>query len=160
VREVARQVAPDLPLLDVMTVADAHAAQWRPLRAYAAIISSVGGIALILAAIGLYGIVAYTAQRRTREIGIRIALGAMRGDVIRLVTRQGMTLVGLGIAFGLVGATLVTPVMRGLLFGARPFNPGVYAAAALLLLVVAVIATYLPAHRAAATDPMVALRND
>lgn len=160
VREVARSVAPDLPLLDLMTLADAHASRWRPLRSYATLISSVGGIALLLAAIGLYGIVAYNAQRRTREIGVRIALGAARGDVIRLVTRQGMTLVGLGITFGLISAALVTPVMRGLLFGARPFNPGVYAAAAAVLLVVAVVASYLPARRAAATDPMVALRND
>ena len=159
-REAARSVVPDLPLLDHMTAAQAHAQNWRPIRAYAVTISVIGVVALVLAAIGLYGIVAYGAEQRTREIGVRIALGAKRGDVIRLVTRQGMRLVALGVVFGLAAAALVTPLMRSLLFGANPFSVAVFAASAGVLIVVAAFASYLPARRAASTDPMVALRSD
>lgn len=159
-REAAREVAPDLPLLDHMTTAQAHAMAWRPLRAYAVTISGIGIVALVLAAVGLYGIVAYGAELRTREIGVRIALGAKRSDVIGLVTRQGMTVVGFGVALGLAGAAAVAPIMRGLLFGASPINAPVFAGSAILLVVVAALASYVPARRAAATDPMVALRAD
>lgn len=159
-RDAARAASPDLPLIDHMTAAQAHAQRWRPMRAYALTISAIGAVALLLAAIGLYGIVAYAAGQRTREIGVRIALGATGRDVVRLVTRQGMTLVGLGLVFGLIGAAMVAPLMRGLLFGASPVNVFVYGAAAATLLIIAAIASYLPARRAARVDPMVALRNE
>jgi ABC-type antimicrobial peptide transport system permease subunit len=160
IREAARSVNPDLPLLDLMTSAEAHARTWRPIRAYALTISSIGVIALILAAVGLYGVVAYGAEQRTREIGVRIALGAKRADVIRLTTRQGMRLVALGVAFGLAIAAMITPLLRGILFGATPFNVFVFIGAAALLVVVAAFASYLPARRAASTDPVVALRSE
>jgi putative ABC transport system permease protein len=159
-RETARSVIPDLPLLDHMTGAQMHSMTWRPMRAVAAAISAIGAVALALAAIGLYGIVAYTAVQRTREIGVRIALGADRSDVIRLVTGHGMRLVVLGILFGLAASTLVTPVMRGLLFGASPFNPFVLGASSVALVLVAALASYLPARRAASIEPMIALRTD
>jgi ABC-type antimicrobial peptide transport system permease subunit len=159
-REAAREIVPDLPLLDHMSAAQAHAMTWRPIRAVALAISTIGAVAVLLAAVGLYGIVAYGAEQRTREIGVRIALGAGRGDVVRLVTRQGLVLVALGVGFGWAASALVTPVMRGLLFGASPFNVVVLAGSALLLVIVAAVASYLPARRAAATDPMVALRTD
>ncbi|HET9424109.1 MAG TPA: ABC transporter permease [Gemmatimonadaceae bacterium] len=159
-REAARSVDPDLPLLDVMTNAQAQARQWRPMRAYAFTISAIGIVALVLAAIGLYGVVAYGAQQRTREIGVRIALGAQRRDVIRLVTRQGLGLVTLGVIFGTAAAVLVAPLMRGMLFGATPFNVVVFACSAGLLIIVAAIASYLPARRAAKTNPMLALRSE
>ena len=159
-RDAARATSPDLPLIDHMTAAQAHAQRWRPMRAYALTISAIGVIALLLAAIGLYGIVAYAAGQRTREIGVRIALGATAADVVRLVTRQGMTLVSLGLLFGLVGAAMVAPLMRGLLFGANPLNLFVFGAAAATLLIIAAIASYVPARRAARVDPMVALRSE
>ncbi|HEY6218735.1 MAG TPA: ADOP family duplicated permease, partial [Gemmatimonadaceae bacterium] len=114
-RAAARDIDPDLPLLDLMTVEQDHARQARPYRAYALTMSAFGTVALILSAIGLYGVVAYGAEQRTREIGLRIALGAKRADVMRLVTRQGMRLVAFGVVFGLAAAALVLPVMRGLL---------------------------------------------
>ena len=160
VREAARSVDPDLPLLDLMTSADAHARVWRPYRAFAMTISGIGGIALVLSAIGLYGMIAYSAEQRTREIGLRIALGARPGDVVRLITRQGLRLVTLGVVLGLIAAVAVLPLMKNLMFGLNPMNPSVFALSAALLVTVATIASYLPARRAAATDPMVALRND
>jgi putative ABC transport system permease protein len=122
--------------------------------------SAFGAIALILASIGLYGVVAYAAEQRTREIGVRVALGAKRADVIRLVARQGMKLAIIGVLFGIAGAALVMPVMRSVLFGASPFNAAVFAAAVLILIAVALFASYLPARRATLVDPMVALRSE
>ena len=160
VRHASRQVMPDVPLLDLETSEQAHQRTWRPYRAYALTLSSIGGIALALAAIGLYGVIAYGAAQRTREIGVRIALGATRADVMRLVSRQGFPLVGLGVVLGLAGAVAVSPVMKGLLFGASPLNLPVFGASAAVLVAVAAVASYLPARRAASTDPMIALRTD
>jgi predicted permease len=160
VREAARSVDPDLPLLDLMTSVAAHAQVWRPYRSFAMTISAIGAIALALSAIGLYGVIAYGAEQRTREIGLRIALGARPGDVVQLITTQGLRLVTVGIVLGLVAALAVMPLMRNMMFGLDPMNPSVFALSALLLVAVAAVASYLPARRAAATDPMVALRND
>lgn len=161
IREVARSVDPDLPLLDIMTTSEAHARAWGPYRAIAATMSVFGVLALILACVGLYGLVAYAAEQRTREIGVRIALGATRVDVVRLVSRRGLQLVAVGVAFGIAAATLVLPkVIRGLLFGASGFDPVVFAAASVLLVLVAAGANYLPALRATRVDPMVALRSE
>jgi putative ABC transport system permease protein len=160
VRDAARSVDADLPLIDLMTSTDAHARTWRPYKAFAMTISAIGAIALTLAAIGLYGIIAYGAERRTREIGLRIALGARPRDVVQLITGQGLRLVAIGIVLGLLASLAVTPLMRNMMFGLNPLNPAVFAMAAALLLGVAGVASYLPARRAAATDPMVALRSD
>jgi putative ABC transport system permease protein len=160
VRDAAKSVEPDLPLLDLMTSVDAHRQVWRPYKAFALTISTIGGIALVLSAIGLYGVIAYGAQQRTREIGLRIALGARPGDVVRLITGQGFRLVTGGVVLGLIAAVAAMPLMKGMMFGLDPLNPTVFALSALVLVAVAGIASYLPARRAAATDPMVALRND
>jgi ABC-type antimicrobial peptide transport system permease subunit len=160
VRDAARSVDSDLPLLDLMTSADAHARTWRPYKAFALTISAIGAIALTLSSVGLYGIIAYGAQRRTREIGLRIALGARPRDVVQLITSQGLRLVTIGIGLGLLASLAVLPLMRNMMFGLNPLNPVVFAAAAALMASVAAVASYLPARRAAATDPMVALRSD
>jgi len=116
------------------------------------------GIALLLTALGLYGVLARSVTLRTKEIGVRLALGARQGDALGLVIRQAMRLVLSGTGIGLLVAVGVTRLLRSLLFGVRPDNPLALAAAAALLVVVALFASYLPARRAAKVDPVVALR--
>ena len=119
-----------------------------------------GGLATLLAAVGLYGVMSYTVARRTREIGIRIALGAGRPDVLGLVLREVAILTGLGIAVGLPGAFAIGRAAQAQLFGLSPLDPASLAGAAVLLAAVGLLAGYLPARRAAATQPLVALRTD
>jgi len=113
-----------------------------------------------LAAVGLYGVLTYAVSERTQEIGIRMALGAQRGDVLRMVLRQGMLLVALGIVTGLMGAQGFGRLMRSLLFNVSPTDPATLATIALLLSAVALLACWLPARRATKVDPMEALRHE
>jgi putative ABC transport system permease protein len=127
-------------------------------RMMATLASGFGALALVLAAIGLYGLLAYAVARRTSEIGIRMALGAQRGQVVGLVLRQTCALTGIGIALGLSGAAVVTRSLAGMLFGLTPLDPVTFIAASFMFAVVALLASYLPARRAAKVDPLVALR--
>ncbi len=158
VRGAVRTIDPDLPVLDLRTARDAHRAQYMAYQIYAASMSGLAGFAILLAALGLYGVIAYNTAQRTREIGVRMALGALSSDVVKLITLQGGRLVAFGIVFGAVGASLVLRVLRSALFGASPVDLPVFAAVGLLLSVIALAAIWIPARRAASIDPLDALR--
>jgi ABC-type antimicrobial peptide transport system permease subunit len=117
-----------------------------------------GGVALLLGAIGIYGVISYAVSQRTREIGVRMALGAQRGTVSGMVVREGMTLAGIGVAVGLLAALGLTRWMGSLLYGVEPTDVPTFATVALTLGAVALFASWLPAHRAATVDPAVTLR--
>ena len=131
-----------------------------PQRAAAIVTAVLGGVGLLLAAAGLYGIMAFTAGRRTREIGIRLALGAARGDVLRMMIGEGVRLGAIGIGAGLLLAGATTRLMQGWLFGVSPLDVPTFAGMAAVFAAVALAASYLPARRAASADPAVALRSE
>src|SRR5262249_32822164 len=118
------------------------------------------GLAMLLAAVGLYGVMSYSVSQRTHEIGIRIAVGAHRSDVLKLVMGQGGRLAAVGLAAGIVGALALTRLMASLLFGVAPTDPVTFATVALLMMAAVLLACFVPARRAMKVDPMVALRHE
>lgn len=148
----------NLPVFDLTTLDSHIQASTTPSRIASVFVGGFGILALVLAELGIYGVLAYTTRQRTQEIGIRMALGAHPGDVLWLVLRQGLTLAVLGLATGLALSLVLTRALSSALFGVTATDPLTFAAVAILLLAVAVLACYLPALRAMGTDPMVALR--
>ena len=157
-RAAIREVDPDLPIFDVKTMADALSESVAQPRFYAILLGSFAAIALVIAALGIYGVISYAVSQRTRELGIRIALGAQRERVVRLVIGQGLTLTLVGIVIGVVGAYGLTRLIASLLFGVTSADPLTFIVVAFLFMAVACLASYLPARRAAAVDPIIAMR--
>jgi predicted permease len=149
-----------LPLSDVATLDQRVAETLVSPRVNAGLVSAFAGVALLLAAVGIYGVIAFGVAQRTRELGIRMALGADTGSLLRLVVGQGMRPVLAGVGLGVAGAPAGTRLLRGLLFGVGPTDPVTFLGVTAFLLVVALLASYLPARRAARSDPMIALRNE
>ena len=164
VRQAVREVNGNLPLNNIKTQIEQADETLRMERLFAKLLSLFGLLAQQLASIGLYGVMAYSVAQRTREIGIRMALGASRGQVLKMILRQGMTLTLLGVILGLVGAYVMTKYLASqlnlttMLYGVKVNDPMTYGVIAALLTIVALIACYIPARRATKVDPMVALR--
>jgi putative ABC transport system permease protein len=160
VRRQLLDIDPELPLFDVRTLTERIDRSISPERLNLSLLGCFAAVALLLALIGLYGVISYAVTQRTREIGLRLALGAQTGDVLQLVIWQGMKLVLCGVLIGLGGALVLTRVMKALLFDLGATDPLTFALVSLLLAAVALLACFIPARRAAKVDPMVALRHD
>jgi len=164
VRSVVREIEPNLPVTNVKSQVEQADETLRMERLFAKLLTLFALLAQQLAAIGLFGVLAYTVSQRTHEIGIRMALGADRGSVLRMIVKQGMTLALLGVILGLIGAYVLTKYLESwislskMLFGVKVTDPLTYAVIAVLLTIVALIACYIPARRATKVDPLVALR--
>lgn len=158
VRQQVKQIDPDQPIYGIKSMDDIRAESVAPERLNLTLLSLFAGIALVLAIVGIYGVMSYTVTQRTHEIGIRMAIGAQPRDVFQMVIRQGMMLALIGVVCGLVGAFGLTRLMASMLFGVEPTDPATFAAIAVLLTGVALIACYVPGRRATKVDPVVSLR--
>lgn len=160
IQEVIRAEAPGAPMAGTGTLGEVVDASLARTSFTLVMLGIAAGVALLLGAIGLYGIISYTMSHRTREIGIRMAIGAQSAEVSRMVVGEGMVLAGVGIGIGVVGAFAATRLMQSLLFGVAPVDVPTYGAAAVILAGVAVLASWIPARRAARVDPVEALRGE
>ncbi|HEX3684518.1 MAG TPA: ABC transporter permease [Bryobacteraceae bacterium] len=158
VRESIRAVDPGLPMARVVALTRLVDDSMTQPRFAMVLLGSFAGLAVVLACIGMYGVISYGVAQRTREIGIRMAIGAQRQDVFRMVIWQGVRLAGAGIAIGLLGALALTRLMTSFLYGVRPTDPLTFATVSLMLAAVALAACYVPARRATRVDPMISLR--
>jgi putative ABC transport system permease protein len=158
VRQTVREIDPGLPAFSISPLANVISDSVAQRRFSMLLLGLFALIAVFLAAVGLYGVVAYTVSQRTQEIGVRMAIGAGRSDVLKMVVGGGMKLALLGVAIGIAGALAVARVVAAMLFEVTPFDPTSYLATAAILLAVAALACYVPARRAMRVDPIVALR--
>jgi predicted permease len=154
------KVDKNVPLANVRAMQDMVADSVVRRKFAMLLLAIFAGLAVLLAAVGLYGVMSFSVAQRTREIGIRVALGAQRGDVVRLVINQAMLFVGSGVAAGLVGSVGLTRLMSGLLFGVSPTDAGTFTSVASLLAGIALLACWIPARRATRVDPVIALRTE
>ena len=159
-RDKVRAIDPALPLFEAGGLEEAVGSSFDNRRAVMLLLAAFAGLALFLSALGIYGVLAYDVSQRTREIGVRSAIGASRGQIAGLILRQGLWKGGIGVVLGLIGAALLSRSMTTLLFNVRPTDPAVYAAVSFVLIAVALLASYLPARRASRIDPLIALRDE
>ena len=159
-REQIRQSDASLPVFEVWRMEELRQRSFWRYRVFGWMFSSFGAAALLLASIGVYGVLSYSVSQRTQEIGVRIALGAARRDVLRMIVGQGVRLAGVGILIGLAGSFGAARLIASLLYNVTPSDPATFSAVAAFLAMVAVAASYIPARRAMAVDPIIALRNE
>jgi putative ABC transport system permease protein len=157
-RSEIQTVDPDLPIFNVRSMTDVMGVSIAPRRFSAELVGVFAAVAILLSSIGIYGLLAYIVGQRSREIGIRIALGAQRPDILKLILGKGLLLAGTGIAIGLILSAVSARMIAGLLYGVHPIDVIVFVTVPLILLVVAFLATYIPARRATMVDPIIALR--
>jgi putative ABC transport system permease protein len=160
IRRSLHDLDASLPLFQVATIDDLMDDSLEVPRYLSLLVGAFGAVALVLSTIGIYGVMAYFVEQHVREIGIRIAIGGAPRTVSRMVVRQGMRVVGIGVAVGVAGAFALTRLLSSLLFAIHPSDPRVFAAVSLLMLGVALAGCVVPAIRAAAVDPSVALRSE
>jgi len=157
-RRQIRDIDVEAGLFNVATMEQLVATTIARPRMYAVLLGIFAAVGVVLAAVGIYGVLAYSVTRRTREIGIRMALGAQPSAVMRLVLGQSFVLTGVGVGLGVAGAAMMTRYLKGMLFGLTPLDPMTFAAVSVLFAAVAAIASFVPAHRATTVNPLVALR--
>src|SRR6202163_1636844 len=157
IRKEIQAVDPGLPVFNVRSMTDVMDVSIAPRRFSAELVGVFAAVAMLLSSIGIYGLLAYMVGQRSREIGIRVALGAQRPDILKLILGKGVSLVGSGIAIGLILSAISAPLIAGLLYGVHPIDVIVFVTVPLILLVVAFLATYIPARRATMVDPIIAL---
>jgi putative ABC transport system permease protein len=158
VRGAIRSLDKNIPISEIQTMDQVVGEATGQSRFYMVLLGVFATVALVLAGVGIYGVMSYSVSRRTHEIGVRMALGAQGRDVLRLVVFQGIVQALAGVAVGLAGALALSRLMAGLLYGTRPTDPATFAAVVVVLSCVAVAASYIPARRATKVDPIVALR--
>jgi len=149
-----------LPITRLRSMEQVMSQSIAPRRFYLILVIAFAVSAIVLAAVGLYGVVAYAVQQRTREFGIRMSLGAARYDVLKLLLRWALSMVAFGVITGIVGSLAIARVLSGFLFGIKPTDPVTFLAVPLLLAIVALLASYIPARRAMKVDPLIALRDE
>jgi ABC-type antimicrobial peptide transport system permease subunit len=159
-REKVRAVDPSSPLFDVGALQEAVDSSYDNRRAVMLLLAAFACLAVFLSALGIYGVLAYDVSQRTREIGVRSAIGASQGQLAGLILQQGLWKAGVGVVLGLAGAVFLSRYMTTLLFNVRPTDPAVYVAVSFVLIAVALLASYLPARRASRLDPLTALRGE
>jgi ABC-type antimicrobial peptide transport system permease subunit len=160
VRELVRQLAPEAPVYREYTMAFLARRSMLQLSFTMLTLGVVAGLALLLGAIGLYGVLSYVVAERTREIGVRMALGATASAVRRMVVSQGARVVLIGVIIGVVVAFAATRLLGSLLYGVKPVDPIVFAAMSVMMLAIGVLASYVPARRASGVNPIESLRSD
>jgi ABC-type antimicrobial peptide transport system permease subunit len=158
VREAIQSADPDVPVSEIRTMDDMVEESAAPRRWTMSLLASFAALAMALALVGIYGVISWSVTQRTREIGVRVALGASAEEVVRHVLGRGIRLSAAGLAIGLLGAYSLRRVLASQVFGVSPSDPLVYAGAAALMFGVALAACYLPARRASRVDPLIALR--
>ena len=155
---IVRRIAPSAPILSVQTVTQIKDQSVAPRRLNAALVSSFGILAVIIAAVGIAGVLAFSVSARTNEIGIRMSLGADSGRVQRMILGEGGVLLIVGLALGVAGGFLVAGLIRGLLFGVGPHDPTSFIGVAVMMAVIGIAACWIPALRAARIDPAISMR--
>jgi putative ABC transport system permease protein len=158
VRKAMAALDPNIPIFGVRTMEERLSTQITEPRFHTVLLGCFAGIALLLTMVGLYGVMAYSVTRRTREIGVRIALGASRSMVLSMVIKKALVLLAVGLALGLVASLAADRLLQSMLFGVSSLNPAVLGLSGLLVALTGLLAAYLPAHRAAKVDPIEALR--